>query len=79
MKLDEATMEAVVRLENNQDFQLVLKAMNAYRIELIEFVMFGSSSEMVHTWRGMARSQTEVLRALGGAREVLSNPRTRSR
>jgi hypothetical protein len=70
MKLDTAQAEAVVRLENNPDFLMLLEAMNAYRLELLERVMFGSE-DLVLTNRGMARSQTEVLRILGGARDQL--------
>ena len=77
MKLTEAQAEAVIRLENNQDFKMILEAMNAYRVGLIEFVLMGRE-ETVLTYRGMARSQTEVLRALGGARDQVQRVRSRS-
>jgi hypothetical protein len=76
LKLDLKTAEAVVRLQNNPDFQLVLESMNAYRHELFEFVMYGPSED-AHTYRGMARGITEVQRGLGGAKSYLEKSRTR--
>lgn len=76
MKLNEAQAEAIVRLQNNNDFRLVVEAMNAYRLELLEFAMFGPEDSVL-TYRGMARATTEVLRGLGGASDHLERLRRR--
>lgn len=76
MKLNEEQAEAVVRLQNSQDFKLLVEAINVYRHEVIEMVMMGPE-DGVSTYRGMARATTEVLRALGGARDILVNYRNR--
>ncbi len=77
MKLTPEIAEAIIRLEGNQDFKLVVEAMTTYRHEMVEWLLMGQT-DMVHTYRGMARSQTEVLRALGSAREFL-NTRSKGR
>jgi hypothetical protein len=76
LKLTAESAEAIVRLQNNSDFKVVQEALQAYRHELFEFVMYGQSSE-TETYRGMARSITEVQRALGGAQTYLEKSRNR--
>lgn len=76
MRINEEQAEAIVRLQNNSDFQVVMEAMNAYRSELLEMTLYGSAGD-VQTHRGMARSVTEVMRALGDARDFLDKRRRR--
>ena len=76
MKLSEEQAEAIARLRGNSDFQKVMEALNTYRHELLEFVMFAPEASAM-TYRGMARSTTEVLRALGSAPETLNKMRAR--
>ena len=76
MKLDVKAAEAVVRLQNNPDYQILMESLNAYRHELFEFVMYGPGDD-TQTYRGMARSITEVQRALGGAQRTLEKARGR--
>ena len=70
MRLDNKQCEAIVRLESSPDYQVLHEAMNAYRHELLEMVMYGQEGS-AHTYRGMARGVTEVMRSLGSARKQL--------
>jgi hypothetical protein len=71
MKLTDEQAEAAIRLSNNEDFKLLYEAINSYRHELLEFTMYGQEGD-AHTYRGMARGVTEIMRAVGSAREQLN-------
>ena len=70
MRLDNKQCEAIVRLESSPDYQVLHEAMNAYRHELLEMVMYGQE-DTVQTYRGMARATSEIMRSLGSARKQL--------
>ena len=76
IKLSAAQAEAVIRLQNNKDFQLFTEALNAYRHESIEFCLYGPG-EMAETNRGMARAITEVMRGIGKAPDIINRTRGR--
>ena len=73
---DPRVAEALVRLQNNEDFQLVVDNINAYRHELIEFTMFSPASDQTQTYAGMARAVTEILRGFGSAAAFLEKTRS---
>ncbi len=65
-----------MRLHGNRDFGLVVEALDAYGRSLIERAVYGPE-ETSGVNRGMARSASEVLRALGSAEEILTQLRSR--
>jgi hypothetical protein len=71
--MNTSQLEAIVRLEasNPQDYKVLHETITQYRNELLEFTMYGSGSD-THTYAGMARSVTEVLKSLGSARNQLA-------
>lgn len=76
---NERLMEAIIRLQNNPDFKILLEeGVRPYQSELLEFTMYGQTDQ-VHTYAGMARAVTEFLRGIGGAAEQLSKLRAKQK
>jgi len=70
LKLTVEQAEAVMRISHNPDFKQVMEALNAYRLEAIEFCLYGPG-EAADINRGIARGVTEIMRGIGKADNIV--------